>query len=202
MSLLASSFKLSQTSKPLTLLSMNGAAFAMLADHSFQHGLREMSKQMMEERLKHARDPSIRLKVIPDFKPGCRRLTPGDGYLESFSNENTTMCWEPIERITEKGIKTSDGKEEEFDLIVCATGFNTSFLPRWRLVGREGTTLDERWKHYPEAFFSIHVDGMPNYFMIDGPNFPTSHGSLLTVIDFTCDYIMKWTRKITTEDIK
>jgi hypothetical protein len=29
------------------------------------------------------------------------------------------MSWEPIQRITEKGILTEKG-EEEFDLIVCA----------------------------------------------------------------------------------
>lgn len=181
---------------------MNGAAFAMLADHPFQHGLRQMSEQMMKERLQNCLDPSISSRVIPTFRPGCRRLTPGDGYLEAFSNENTSMCWDPIECITEKGIKTRDGREEEFDLIVCATGFHTTFQPRWKLVGRDGCTLDERWKNYPEAFFSMQVDGMPNYFMVDGPGFPTSHGSLLTVIDFACDYIIKWTRKIATEDIK
>lgn len=181
---------------------MNGAAYAMLADHPFQQGLREMSKQMMRERLKDSLDPSIVSKVVPDFRPGCRRLTPGDGYLEAFSNANTTMCWEPIECITEKGIRTADGKEEEFDLIVCATGFASSFFPRWKLIGRGGITLQERWKHNPEAFFSMQVDGLPNYFMIDGPGFPTSHGSLLVVIDFACDYIMKWTQRIATEDIK
>lgn len=184
------------------LISLNGAAFAMRADHPFQHGLREQTRQMMESRLKSALDPSLVSKAIPDFRPGCRRITPGDGYLEAFSNENATLCWEPITKITETGIKTNDGKEEEFDLIVCATGFNTSLLPRWKLIGRDGSSLEERWKNDPEAFFAVQVDGLPNYFWITGPNFPVSHGSLLAAVTFTCDYIVRWTRRIATEGIK
>ncbi|KAL1966348.1 hypothetical protein VTN77DRAFT_4490 [Rasamsonia byssochlamydoides] len=173
----------------------------MLRDHPIRAKLQALYKQQMEERMKNL-DPSIAKKIIPDFSPGCRRLTPGDGYLEAFENPNIRMCWEPIERITANGIKTTADGEEEFDLIVCATGFDTSFIPPWKFVGRDGATLDERWKVNPEAFFAVQVDGMPNYFMFNGPNCPISHGSVLTQVSFTCDYILKWAKKIATEDIK
>lgn len=173
----------------------------MLRDHPAQVGLEALSRKQMEERMKNLPDTSIAKRMIPEFRPGCRRLTPGDGYLEAFNNANTRMCWEPIERITATGIKTAEG-EEEFDLIICATGFDTSFIPPWKFVGRNGATLDERWKVNPEAFFAVQVDGMPNYFMFNGPNCPISHGSVLTQVSFTCDYILKWAKKIATEDIK
>ena len=111
------------------------------------------------------------------------------------------MCWDAIENITATGIKTANG-EEAFDMIVCATGFDTSFIPPWKFQGRDGASLDERWKVDPEAFFAVQVDGMPNYFMFNGPNCPISHGSVLTQISWTCDYILKWAKKIATEDIK
>ena len=111
------------------------------------------------------------------------------------------MHWGPIERITEKGIKTAEG-EEEFDMIVCATGFDTTFIPQWKLVGLNGATLEERWKVDPDAFFAVQVDTMPNYYMFNGPNCPISHGSVLTQVSWTCDYILRWAKKIATQDIK
>lgn len=87
-------------------------------------------------------------------------------------------------------------------MIVCATGFDTSFIPSWKLVGLNGATLDERWKTDPEGFFAVQVDTMPNYYMFNGPNCPISHGSVLTEISWTCDYILRWAEKIATQDIK
>lgn len=172
----------------------------MYRDHPAQVGLQAACKQQMTERMKDT--PELIEKMIPEFRPGCRRLTPGDGYLEAFKNDNCEMCWEPIDRITPTGIRTKDGKEEEFDMIVCATGFDTSFIPQWKFVGRNGAVLDERWKVNPDAFFSVQVDGFPNYFMFNGPNCVISHGSVLTQVSWTCDYILKWAKKIATEDIK
>lgn len=174
----------------------------MLADHEFNGLATAGARELMLARLKDSLDPSIAETMIPDFKPGCRRLTPGDGYLEAFSSPKVRMCRNPIERITETGIQNKDGEHEEFDLIVCATGFNTSYLPQYKFIGRNGVSLQERWKNDPEAFFSVHVEGMPNYFMIAGPNFTVSHGSLLAGMSFVCDHIMRWVQKISTEDIK
>lgn len=153
----------------------------------------------MAERLKGL--PDIAEKLIPSFSPGCRRLTPGDGYIEAFRNDNCSMCWDRIERITPNGIKAA-GKEEHFDIIICASGFDTNFIPPWKLVGRNGSTLTERWKESPEAFFSVQVDGMPNYFLINGPNCLIAHGPMPTAISWACDYILKLVKKIATEDIK
>lgn len=43
---------------------------------------------------------------------------------------------------------------------------------------------------------------MPNYFMFNGPNAVISHGSVLRQVSWTCDYILKWAKKIATQDIK
>lgn len=148
-------------------------------------------------------DPEVVSKMLDlDWNPGCRRLSPGEGYIEAFTNPNAFLNFQPIERITEGGIRTADGKDHEFDMIVCATGFDTTFVPSWNLVGRNGAKLDERWKTNPEAFLAVQVDTMPNYFVFNGPNPAVSHGSVLTQISWTCDYILRWAKKIATEDIK
>ncbi|KAJ6146870.1 hypothetical protein N7497_008852 [Penicillium chrysogenum] len=183
--------------------SVNAFFYGMYRDHPMQLGLTQASRQQMEERMKGISDPEIVSKMLShEFRPGCRRLTPGDGYLEAFSNDNATLTFDPIERITELGIKTLTGDEQQFDVIVCATGFDTSFIPSWKMIGRHGATLEERWKVNPEAFFAVQVDTMPNYFIFNGPNCPVSHGSLLTQVSWTCDYILRWAKKIAAEDIK
>ena len=49
--------------------------------------------------------------------------------------ENTEVVSEEITKISERGLHTRDGKIYEVDIIVCATGFNTSFCPNFHLIG-------------------------------------------------------------------
>ncbi|KAI2669724.1 hypothetical protein CBS147355_9718 [Penicillium roqueforti] len=103
--------------------------------------------------------------------------------------------------MTERGILTAEG-EEEFDLIVCATGFDVSFRLSWNLVGRNGVQLDEEWKDEPEAYFGMCAVDNPNYFIYAGPNSPVAHGVLMGSMDVMTEYILKWCKKIAGEDIK
>lgn len=140
-------------------------------------------------------------KFIPDWEIGCRRLTPGDGYLEALQKPNAAYVFEPIVRITEKGIQTADGREEEFDLIVAATGFDVSFVPHWKLKGRNGSDLSG-WKEDPKSYFGICPPGLPNFFVFNGPNSPIGHGNLLYVMWWATEYMLKWCQKVATEDIR
>lgn len=145
--------------------------------------------------------PELAKRMAPEFRPGCRRITPGDGYLEALQQPNCRDCWDPIECITEKGIKTASG-EEEFDMIICATGFDSSWLPQWKMVGREGATLEEMWKDDPYAFFATQVENFPNYGMICGPNPVISHGSVTTPMAWTVDYLFRWIKRMSRQDIR
>lgn len=49
---------------------------------------------------------------------------------------------------------------------------------------------------------SVAVAGMPNYFMMMGPNAVIGHGSLVEALNWTGDYFCKWIAKIAAEDIK
>ncbi|KAL3444179.1 hypothetical protein BJX65DRAFT_174915 [Aspergillus insuetus] len=145
--------------------------------------------------------PELVEKLIPEFEIGCRRLSPGDGYLEAMQEGNARWEFEPIIRVTEKGIVTESG-EEEFDLIATATGFNTTFIPAWELVGRDGRRLDVEWREKPEAYFSMCAAGVPNYFFFGGPNAPIGHGSVPAMLAWKADYMLDWVEKIAREDIK
>ena len=127
------------------------------------------AKQTMRERLNN----SLELcdKLIPEWPLGCRRLTPGDGYLEALQASNTSCNFSPIIRITKDGIESENGFEQ-YDIIVCATGFDVSFRPNWEMQGRHGCQLSKNWADCAEAYFGIAAADHPNYFIFTGPNSP------------------------------
>lgn len=55
-------------------------------------------------------------KLIPKWELGCRRVTPGEGYLESFLLPNVHLQQSSIKQITKNSIITEDGHEEEYDV--------------------------------------------------------------------------------------
>lgn len=106
-------------------------------------------------------------KIIPDFAVGCRRITPGVGYLESFSKPNVRVIADArIEKVEPRGIVLSTGELIELDALVCATGFDVSFAPRFPVKGQNGADLATMWSepNVPRAYLSVAVPEFPNYF--------------------------------------
>jgi hypothetical protein len=51
-------------------------------------------------RMKLATKPEILEGLKPEFIPGCRRLTPGPGYLEAPVQDNVQFIKNPITKVT------------------------------------------------------------------------------------------------------
>ncbi|KAI5814907.1 hypothetical protein BZA77DRAFT_317773 [Pyronema omphalodes] len=179
---------------------VNKFLVALIKDSPEQKDAVSSFTKIMRERLQN--DEKLCDILIPKWDVGCRRLSPGDGYLESLISSNVTPEFRGIDRVTSKGIKTVDGNEEEFDLIICATGFDVSFRPTWKMIGRDGADLSKIWERDPKAYMSIMTPSFPNYMIFNGPNCPIGHGSLLPVMEATAGYVVKWIQKYATEDIK
>ena len=141
----------------------------------------------MEAKL--AKKPEILQKLIPSFAPGCRRITPGPGYLEALTEDNVSFVSQPISRVTEDGIITVDGQLRKVDAIICATGFDTSFSQRFPIYGTRHLDLGAKWAEYPETYLSMSTHGVPNYFVAHGPNSGVGTGSIVIVLERTCDYV-------------
>ncbi|KAJ7243363.1 FAD/NAD-P-binding domain-containing protein [Mycena haematopus] len=141
--------------------------------------------------------------IIPkDFAVGCRRPTPGNGYLEALLEPNVQVYTEMFQRITEKGFIDAVGNEVEVDVIICATGFDTSFRPRFPIIAN-GKNIQDLWKDYPvDSYLSIAVKDFPNYFLYYGPHGPTAHGSGAPIIQEYTSAFMKIIKKMQTENIK
>ncbi|KAL3475204.1 hypothetical protein BJX99DRAFT_247726 [Aspergillus californicus] len=174
-----------------------------IADSDIQKSAQELFRKSMMDRLGDSpKGRQAAQYLLPDFPVGCRRQTPGPGFLEALTQDHVEMRWDDVARITPKGIMTRSGEEKEYDVIVCATGFDTSFRPSFPLIGRNGVNLARKWEtEQPEAYFGIAVPEMPNYFCFIGPNSPISNGSLVLGIQATAIYIYKWLEKLQTEKI-
>lgn len=62
------------------------------------------------------------------------------------------------------GIIMVDGSKVELDVLICATGFNTSFCPPFKLIGEDGAVLNEVWEAGPRGYFGMAAAKFPNYF--------------------------------------
>lgn len=143
--------------------------------------------------------PELLDMFSPSFGVGCRRITPGAGYLEALCENNVKLFTGDIEAISDAGLTVS-GHHVDADVLVCATGFNTSAVPPFSVVGRKGVTLAESFSPFPQSYLSLAVAGFPNYFMMLGPNSGIAAGSLNPVIEAQGDYIIKCIRKLQKED--
>lgn len=151
---------------------------------------------------KLATKPEIAEKVIPqDFGVGCRRPTPGNGFLEALCHEKTDLVFSDIEEITENGLRTKDGVEHKFDILICATGFDVSWVPHFPLIGRGGKDLRDEWKDKPETYLSISVPSFPNYLIFMGPHAPYAHGSVLPMSEAIAKNFVQLIKRVATESV-
>lgn len=124
------------------------------------------------------RDPRLQKALVPDFEVGCRRVSPGEPFLGALQEENVEPVFAAVEKVSADGI-VAGGVSRKADVIVAATGFNTSFRPRFPIVGLEGVDLRDAWKDTATSYMGTGVAGFPNYLIFLGPNTPISNGSAL-----------------------
>ncbi|GAM84391.1 hypothetical protein ANO11243_023850 [Dothideomycetidae sp. 11243] len=178
----------------------NAAHHVTIRGTEMQKAAMPYFEKSMKQRL--ARRPDIYDKLKPGFFPGCRRLTPGPGFLEALVEDNVSYVDTPIQRIEPKGIVTSDGKLHEIDALVCATGFHVSSAPPFPVTGLSSLPLSKHWSTRASTYLSLATDSFPNMFIMLGPNAAIGSGSLTLMIESTGDYIVKCIRKLQKENIK
>jgi cation diffusion facilitator CzcD-associated flavoprotein CzcO len=154
----------------------------------------------MKRRL--SKRPELLDGLVPSFPPASRRLTPGPGYLEALTDVKVDIISSNIAKVDANGIITADGTHHPTDVIVCATGFDTTFTPRFPVIGRGGVPLADRWKKTPETYLSMMVDGFPNYFISLGPNAALGEGNLLLLVEKAIDYFTQYVQKMQRDNIQ
>jgi cation diffusion facilitator CzcD-associated flavoprotein CzcO len=165
-----------------------------------QKGAQVAFDQGMKDRLK--KKPEYYEWLRPGFSPGCRRLTPGPGFLEALVEDNVSYIKDRIQKIEPNGVVTEDGTLHEIDVLCCATGFYASTAPPFPVTGIDGVKMNDHWQERATNYLSLATDKFPNYFFMLGPNGAIGEGSLTMMIESTGDYITKAIRKIQKDNIK
>jgi cation diffusion facilitator CzcD-associated flavoprotein CzcO len=150
------------------------------------------SEFMANKIRQRVKDPRTADKLIPkNHGFGTRRVPLETGYYEAFNQQNVRLVdvnETPIEKITEKGIKTAT-EDFEFDMIIYATGFDaiTGAFDAVDFRGVDGLKLTERWAKGPKTFLGLTVQSFPNMFMVMGPH--QAFGNIPRSIEYAVGWI-------------
>ncbi|MEQ8662814.1 MAG: NAD(P)/FAD-dependent oxidoreductase, partial [Gammaproteobacteria bacterium] len=117
------------------------------------------------------KDPAVRAKLRPTHPFGCKRPLFSNRYYPTFNLPHVELVTERIERLSEHGVVTADGRERAVDCAIIATGFQVSrYLSAIAVTGRDGRSLEDAWSDGAQAYLGITTHGFPNLFMLYGPN--------------------------------
>jgi cation diffusion facilitator CzcD-associated flavoprotein CzcO len=142
-------------------------------------------------------DPELRERLRPTYRAACKRLIISPDFYDAIQRPNADLVTDPIVRVEPEGVRTSDGRLHELDVLVLATGFHAdAFMRPMEVVGRNGTTLEDAWTPRPEAYYSISIPEFPNFFMLNGPNGPVGNFSLIEVAEIQFRYVMQLVERV------
>ncbi|KAI0293370.1 FAD/NAD-binding domain-containing protein [Multifurca ochricompacta] len=146
--------------------------------------------------------PELVEHFIPAWSVSCRRLTPGPGYLEALCSNNTTLETTEIARITGTGVELQDGRHHALDILICATGFDTSFQYPFLVLGRRHDANADGGGGGASAYLSLALDDFPNLFLCGGPHSAITSGSLVNVAEHVVGYVAQAVRKMQRERLR
>lgn len=138
----------------------------------------EFVRNKMIERLNG--DQHLIDTLVPtDYGFGTHRVPLENGYLEVYHQDNVDLVnvrKNPIDRITESGIRLADGTEHELDVIILATGFDagTGALTRIDIRGRDGRSLADEWGRDIRTTMGLAKHGYPNLLTTAVPLAPSA----------------------------
>lgn len=148
------------------------------------------------------KDRWTRRQLTPDFRIGCKRVLMSNDYYPALQQPNCKLITWPIVQMTERGIRSVEGIEHQFDCVVFATGFDVGKAGTpFPVKGLNGRELGAQWQRGAQAYKSINVSGYPNLFFTFGPNSGPGHNSALVYMEAQLDYAVKGIRKILNENL-
>ena len=164
-------------------------ARAVLGDEVELARIEKLCRDNLEQ---NVHDPELKRKLTPNYRAACKRLIMSDEFYPAMQKPNAHLVTEGIERVEAKGVRTKDGALHELDVLVIATGFNGhAFLRPMQVIGPEGNRLDEYWAESNRAYRSVAVPGMPNFFMLVGPNSPIGNFSVIMISEAQVEYMLQ-----------
>ncbi|MET0900921.1 MAG: NAD(P)/FAD-dependent oxidoreductase [Mycobacterium sp.] len=137
-------------------------------------------------------DEELRSKLTPDHPLGCKRLVFATDYLQALNQPNVEVVASAARALRSRSLVTADGAELDVDVVVCATGYAAAdYLGEIEVTGEDDTTLGERWQDGAYAYLGMAVPGVPNFFMLYGPNTNVGSNSVIFMLEAQAHYIVR-----------
>ena len=171
-----------------------GAFGDLLTDAAGNAKITAMIHEKIDELVE---DPAVAQKLKPlDYPFAGRRVCLDTDYYPMFNLPNVELVDlrdEPIATIEAHRVNTS-ARAIELDMIVLAAGFDaiTGALMAIDIRGRNGLTIQDKWRDGPVSYLGITVAGFPNLFTITGPGSP----SVLTNVVCSIEQHVEWLRDL------
>jgi len=140
------------------------------------------------------KDPDTARRLTPRGYPiFSRRPCLDTNYYETYNRPNVHLIdclTDPIELITERGVKTRE-REIELDSLIFATGYDglTGAMLAIDVKGRRGLSLKEKWRNGARSYLGLAVEGFPNLFMVCGANGPSALANIVILNEENGDWI-------------
>ncbi|KAL4808377.1 hypothetical protein BDV18DRAFT_158478 [Aspergillus unguis] len=154
----------------------------------------EIASEYLRQKIRAiVHDPDTAELLCPKYPFLSKRPPCGHFYYEAYNRPNVKLV--DISQqgmdIYENGVRTGDGAEYEFDMIIFVIGFDaaTGALSEIDVRGSQGKSLGSSWKKKLETFAGCLVPGFPNMFSVCGPHIP--FGNMPVVLDKQVHWIGK-----------
>jgi cation diffusion facilitator CzcD-associated flavoprotein CzcO len=154
--------------------------------------MRPMEALAAAQRRVQVRDPSLRRKVTPHYRIGCKRILLTNDWYRALTKRNVELVTDAVREVDEEGLVLADGSRRDLDVLIFGTGFHArTFVAPLAVTGRDGVTLEEVWGEVPHAWHGISVPGFPNAFLVYGPNTYGGSGSAVYMLESQARHVTK-----------
>lgn len=156
------------------------------------------------------RDP-IKREIMAPLKQfqwiGTKRPNLEMDYYEMIDRTNVKLVnlkEETIRTFTKTGITTSGPQGEthhDLDIVVMATGYDsvTGSLYDMNIKDKDGIVLQTRWAESIQTYLGMVVPGLPNMFMLYGPQAPSGLANGPPFLEMQVDWVVLFLNKLKKE---
>lgn len=158
-----------------------------------QKQMLELAKAHLEAQIPESKQ-DLRDLAMPSYAIGCRRITPSDTYFATLARDHVHYHRERLDHVEPGTVVLQGGQRiEDLDILIAATGYDTTFHPSYEVVGLNGVSLRDLWTgkgRHAQAFHGHSVHNFPNFFMVGGPSTPWGQGTIIGVAQAAIAYML------------
>ena len=168
----------------------------MLFDEKANREAYNFWRDFVRSRINDPRKKELLAPTEPPHPWGTKRPSLEQYYYECFNLDHVDILSiedDPLDQITETGIRTKSGDFREFDVIILATGFDavTGSLAQLDIRGTDGKTIKDHWADGLSTAIGIALSKFPNMFFLYGPQAPTAFSNGPSCVQFQAQFLDK-----------